>query len=122
MYIYQRKGWPHFHWDVAAVASALASVRYEQGQLWGRMTSLGFPLSQEAVFQALTQEVIKTSEIEGEKLDLMQVRSSLARQLGIHIAGMKASSKQVEGVVAMLLDATTHYHAKLTQTRLFEWH
>lgn len=122
MYIHERNDWPHFAWDAAKVSPLLAAVRYEQGRLLGVMASLGFQLCQEAMLLTLTEDALKTSKIEGEVLDLMQVRSSLARRLGLSVVGMKPSTKQVDGVVAMLLDATTQYEAKLTQSRLFAWH
>lgn len=122
MYVHQQANWPHFHWDVARVAPLLAAVRYEQGRLLGRMASFGFQLCQEAMLQTLTEDALKTSKIEGETLDLTQVRSSLARHLGLNVAGMKPSSQHVDGLVVMLLDATTQYEAKLTQSRLFHWH
>lgn len=122
MYIYQQKNWPNFNWDVSQLASLLASVRHQQGKLTGRMISLGFDLQAEAVLQTITQDVLKTSEIEGEHLDVDQVRSSVARKLGMDIGGLIPSDRNVEGVVDMLLDATQHYERKLDEERLFGWH
>lgn len=122
MYIHQQPDWPQFHWNALEITPLLAAVRYEQGRLLGRMASLGFQLCQEAVLQTLTEDALKTSKIEGETLDLMQVRSSFARHLGLEVVGMKPSSKSVDGLVVMLLDATTQYETKLTQSRLFNWH
>src|SRR5579864_5690499 len=122
MYIHERKGWPDFHWSIEKLAEPLASVRYRQGGLIGQMKGLGFRLQQEAVLETLTRDVLKTSEIEGEKLDAEQVRSSIARRLGMDIGGLKAADRNVEGVVEMMLDATRHYDQPLTADRLFAWH
>jgi Fic family protein len=97
-------------------------VRHRQGRLIGRMEVLGFPLRNEAVLQTLTEEVMKSSEIEGEMLDREQVRSSIARRLGMDIGGLTAADRNVEGVVEMMLDATQHYAEPLTEERLFAWH
>ena len=105
MYIHEQKNWPQFQWDKEKLAELLTAVRYRQGRLMGHMEALGFALREEAMLQALTQEVIKSSEIEGEKLDQDQVRSSLARRLGIEIAGSVPSDRNVEGVVEMMLQA-----------------
>jgi Fic family protein len=120
-YIYQQPGWPDFHWDREALAETLASIRHRQGRLVGRMESLGFVLQQEAVLQTLTEDVVKSSEIEGEKLNTDQVRSSVARRLGIDIGGLTPVDRHVEGVVEMMLDATRHYDRPLTSERLFAW-
>jgi Fic family protein len=122
MYIYQQKKWPKFSWDVSKLASILASVRHKQGKLTGRMISLGFDLQVEAMFQTITQDVLKTSEIEGEHLNVDQVRSSVARKLGMDIGGSIPADRHVEGVVDMLLDATQHYEKPLDDERLFGWH
>ena len=121
IYIYERADWPTFRWDVSAIAEPLSAVRYSQGILSGHMDSLGFPLRQEAVLQTLTADVLKTSEIEGEKLDRMQVRSSIARRLGVDIGALKPADRNVEGVVEMMLDATRRYKEPLTAKRLFGW-
>ena len=122
MYIHERKDWPDFHWNIEKLAEPLASVRYRQGGLIGQMKGLGFRLQQEAVLETLTKDVLKTSEIEGEKLDAEQVRSSVARRLGLDIGGLKPADRNVEGVVEMMLDATRHYDQPLTPDRLFAWH
>ena len=122
MYIHERKDWPDFHWNIEKLAEPLASVRYRQGRLIGQMKGLGFRLQQEAVLETLTKDVLKTSEIEGEKLDAEQVRSSVARRLGLDIGGLKAVDRNVEGVVEMMLDATDRYDRPLTDERLFGWH
>src|SRR5580658_5189536 len=122
MYIHQRKDWPDFHWNMEKLAEALASVRYRQGGLIGQMKGLGFRLQQEAVLETLTEDILKTSEIEGEKLDADRVRSSVARRLGMDIGGLKPADRNVEGLVEMMLDATGHYDRPLTAERLFGWH
>lgn len=122
MYIYEREDWPHFRWSEAALATRLAAVRHRQGRLIGRMEALGFRLREEAVLQTLTEDVLKSSEIEGEVLDKDQVRSSIARRLGLDIGALTPSDRNVEGVVEMMLDATQHYEAPLTAERLFAWH
>jgi Fic family protein len=121
-YIHELPEWPRFRWDRERLAGKLAAVRHEQGRLLGRMEGLGFPLRQEAVLGTLTQDVLKTSEIEGETLDAETVRSSIARKLGIDIGGLKAVDRGVEGVVETMLDATRNYGQPLTEERLFTWH
>src|SRR4051812_5825407 len=122
MYIHERKDWPGFRWDQAKLASLLAEARHSQGRLLGRMEALGFQLREEATLQTLTQDVVKTSEIEGEKLDAGQVRSSLARRMGIDIGALPPIDRNVEGIVEVTLDATRKHDAPLTQERLFAWH
>jgi Fic family protein len=122
MYVWERAGWPNFTWKIDRIIAKLAAVRHAQGRLLGRMESLGFRLKQEAQLQTLTQDVIKSSEIEGERLDADQVRSSIARRLGMDIAGMISADRNVEGVVEMMLDATQHFDKRLTGNRLFDWH
>jgi Fic family protein len=121
-YIYQQEGWPKFQWDQAALAEQLAAVSRHQGRLIGRMEALGLQLRAEAVLETLTEEVTKSSAIEGESLDREQVRSSLAHRLGLDAAGLKTPDRNVEGVVEMMLDATQNYDAPLTSERLFAWH
>jgi Fic family protein len=122
MYIYQLQDWPRFDWNRERLAEPLASVRHRQGRLLGHMEALGFKLRQEAVLQTLTADVLKSSEIEGEKLDAEQVRSSIARRLGMDIGALKPADRNVEGIVEMMLDATRHYDQPLTAERLFSWH
>jgi Fic family protein len=122
MYIHELNRWPRFHWSTDKLAESLASVRHRQGRLIGHMEALGFDLQQEAVLQTLTSDVLKSSEIEGEKLDAAQVRSSVARRLGMDIGALKPADRNVEGVVEMMLDATRHYDRPLTAERLFAWH
>lgn len=119
---YDQPDWPRFHWNRERLAERLATVRHEQGRLLGRMEGLGFKLRQEAVLQTLTEDVLKSSEIEGEHLDAEQVRSSIARRLGMDIRCLNAVDRNVEGVVEMMLDATRHYDQPLTVERLFAWH
>lgn len=122
MYIYQQKNWPNFSWDINQIAFLLTSVRHKQGKLTGRMMSLGFDLQNEAMLQTITQDVLKTSEIEGEHFNTDQVRSSVAQKLGMDIGGSIPADRHVEGVVDMLLDATQHYERHLDDERLFGWH
>jgi Fic family protein len=121
-YIYDRKSWPKLRWNHEHLAGLLASVRHRQGRLLGRMENLGFALRAEATLQALTEEVLKSSEIEGEVLDKAQVRSSLARRLGMDIGALTPADRHVDGVVEMMLDATQGYDTPLTAERLFGWH
>jgi len=121
-YIHERNDWPNFRWEAGELTTALVLVRYRQGQLIGRMESLGLNLRDEACLTTLTEDVLKTSDIEGEKLEKDQVRSSLARRLGVKVAGLVPSDRNVEGVVAMMLDATQNYLSPLTEKRLFSWH
>jgi Fic family protein len=122
VYIYERKEWPEFRWDQSRLTDLLTQVRHFQGRLLGRMESLGFSLREEATLQTLTQDVIKTSEIEGEKLDAQQVRSSLARRMGMDIGVLPPMGRNVEGIVEIMLDATRNYEKPLSQERLFNWH
>jgi Fic family protein len=121
-YIHELPDWPRFRWDHEALATPLAAVRHHQGRLIGRMEGLGFELRAEAMLQSLTEEVLKSSEIEGERLDREQVRSSIARRLGMDIGALAPADRAVEGVVEMMLDATQNYPAPLTEKRLFGWH
>ena len=121
-YIHEQEDWPHFTWDETQLAPALAEIRNRQGRMVGRMESLGFKLRSDAILDTLTIDVIKTSEIEGEKLPGDQVRSSVARRLGMDIAGLVNSDRNVDGVVDMMIDATQKYQALLNKERLFSWH
>lgn len=122
IYIHERDDWPRFRWSDAQLVEKLARVRHRQGRLIGRMEALGFPLRAEAVLETLTEDVLKSSEIEGEMLDREQVRSSIARRLGMDIGALTPADRHVEGVVEMMLDATQRYTAPLTEERLFAWH
>ena len=121
-YIHELADWPAYRWREDALTVQLAAVRHRQGRLIGRMEALGFQLQTEAVLQTLTEDVLKSSEIEGEILDKEQVRSSIARRLGIDIGALAAKDRDVEGVVEMMLDATQRYAEPLTPDRLFAWH
>jgi Fic family protein len=121
-YIHQLPDWPRFHWDQDALAGPLADIRHRQGRLLGRMESLGFSLQKEAELETLTLDVLKSSEIEGEKLPADQVRSSIARRLGIETGGTVPAERHVEGVVEMMLDATQNFRKRLSDERLFGWH
>jgi Fic family protein len=120
--IHELSDWPALRWDHDVLAAPLAAVRHRQGRLVGRMEGLGFPLRGEAMLHTLTEDVVKSSEIEGAVLDRGQVRSSIARRLGMDIAGLVAADRDVEGVVDMMLDATQNYRLPLTDERLFGWH
>jgi Fic family protein len=121
-YIHELSDWPAFRWDVERLSETLVGVRHRQGRLLGRMEGTGLKLRAEANLQTLTEEVVKSSQIEGEILNKDQVRSSLARRLGVDIGGLAAADRRVEGVVDMILDATEAYGEPLTADRLFRWH
>lgn len=122
MYIHELESWPEFIWDKERIFEKLIPIRHEQGLLIGKMSSLGFELRKEATLQTITEDVIKSSKIEGEILDASLVRSSIARRLGMDIAGLDKVDRNVEGVVEMMLDATQKYHTPITIDRLFAWH
>ena len=122
MYIWERPDWPDLTWDSAHLAALLGQASREQGRLLGRMQDLGFDLRREAQLNTLTEDVVRSSEIEGEELDSDQVRSSIARRLGMDVGGLVPADRDVEGVVEMMLDATTNYAQPLTADRLFGWH
>jgi Fic family protein len=122
MYIWEQERWPALAWDSARLATLLGQVSREQGRLLGRMQDLGFELRREAQLSTLTEDVVRSSEIEGEKLDSDKVRSSIERRLGMEVGGQVTADRDVEGVVEMMLDATTHYMQPLTADRLFGWH
>ena len=121
-YIWHLSDWPHFTYDAAALAAPLAHVHRAQGQLMGRMAELGLAQREQATLQVLTQEVIKTGEIEGERLSQDAVRSSIARKLGMDIGALAPSDRHVDGLVDVVLDATRNFDQPLTQERLFGWH
>ncbi len=121
-FIYYHEDWPKFQWDANALITSLAEVRHLQGKLIGKMRALGFNLQNEAYLLTLSQDIIKSSEIEGEILDNEQVRSSIARRLGMDVSGLIDSDKDVDGVVDMMLDATKHHQQALSEDRLFGWH
>lgn len=121
-YIHERTDWPKFRWDDKALVEKLSSVRHHQGRLLGRMEGLGFKLRQEATLEALTEEAVKSSEIEGESLNTSQVRSSLARRMGLERAALASIDRTVEGIAEVVLDATRKHAEPLTTKRLFGWH
>ncbi len=122
MYIHQNKDWPNFTWDNSALLPYISRVRDAQGRLIGRMEGMGFELREEAVLETLTEDIVKSSEIEGELLNPEEVRSSVARRLGMDVAGLPNASRNVDGVVEMMLDATQNYNSNLTEERLYGWH
>jgi Fic family protein len=121
-YIWQRSEWPEWQFDSKRLSELLSRVTLERGRLLGGMQALGFRLAEEATLRALTEDVIKSSEIEGEKLNPESVRSSLARRLGLDIGALAPADRNVDGVVEMVLDATQRYDQPLTEQRLFSWH
>ncbi len=122
MWIHEHQNWPNFTWDTDALASKLADIRHRQGRLLGRMEGLGFELRREASLSTLTNDMVKSSAIEGQNLNPKEVRSSIARRLGIDIAGLIPAGRDVEGIVEMMLDATQKFSNPLTKDRLFSWH
>lgn len=122
MYIHQNKNWPNFTWNNGILLSKLGTVRNLQGKLLGKMESLGFNLRNEAILETLTLDVLKSTEIEGDFLNPEQVRSSIARRLGIYIHSLIPSDRNVDGIVDLMLDATHNYNQPLTSERLFGWH
>ncbi len=114
-YIHERPGWPEFTWDSDLLAAALAAVRHKQGRLLGKMEAVGFDLQAEASLTVLTSEVVKSSAIEGENLNPEEVRSSIARRLGMDVGGLPKAGRGVDGIVEMMLDATGNFEAKLTE-------
>jgi Fic family protein len=124
-YIHQLEGCPNFEWNSERFAPLLAEVRYRQGRLLGRMELQGFRLKElqdEANLVTLTAEIVKSSAIEGEMLDPEQVRSSIARHLGMDIGGTAQVVRHIDGIVEMMLDATENHSEPLTEDRLFGWH
>lgn len=122
MYIHEQGNWRDFKFDKSEVLNLLGNVRAKQGLMLGRLTSLGFEMQDDAMLTTMSLELVRSSEIEGESLNLSEVRSSIARRLGINTAGLIASSRYVEGIVEMLLDATQNYDKPLSDSRLFGWH
>ena len=121
-YIHDLPDWPTLVWRTDAVATLLGAVRHKQGRHLGKMEVLGFDLRSEANLTTLTNDVVRSSAIEGERLDSDEVRSSIARNLGLAVAGLPVPSRAVDGVVEMMLDATRHYDQPLTVARLRQWH
>jgi len=122
MYLYDNQNWPIFEWNSEKLLPLLAYVRNRQGKLIGKMGALGFELQNEANLEILTVEILKSTEIEGEFLDREQIRSSIARRLGLDISGLVYSERNVDGIVDLMLDATKKYDKELTKERLFSWH
>lgn len=122
IYIHQNSQWPAFSWDNKTLQARLGQVRNLQGRLIGKMLGLGFSLQSEAVLKTVTLDVVKSTEIEGELLNEEQVRSSVARHLGMNMPGLLRNTRDVDGVVEMMLDATQKYNKPLTKERLFGWH
>lgn len=121
-YIYEHDKWPHFEWDHAAILQKLGEVRNLQGRILGKMEGLGFDMRNDALLETLTLDVTKSTEIEGEHLNVAQVRSSIARKLGLKIAGSVDSDRHVDGMVEMMLDATQNCDKALSSKRLYDWH
>jgi Fic family protein len=121
-YIYEYDNWPEFTWNDKTIGVILGKVRHLQGRIFGQMGALGFSIKEETILSTLTLDVLKSSEIEGEFLNNEQVRSSIARRLGLEYAGIVHVDKNVEGVVEMMLDATQRYDKPLDQERIFGWH
>lgn len=122
MWIHEHQNWTNFTWDAEVLSPKLADIRHRQGRLLGRMEGLGFELKREASLTTLTNDIVKSSAIEGEILNPEEVRSSIARRLGIDIAGLIPASRNVEGIVEIMLDATQNFSKPLTKDRLFGWH
>lgn len=122
MYLHKNKNWPNFKWDNDTILPYVSKVRDLQGRLIGRMEAMGFELRDEAVLDTLTEDIVKSSEIEGELLNPEEVRSSVARRLGLGISGLPNASRDVEGVVEMMLDATQKYNELITKDRMCGWH
>nr|WP_320059152.1 Fic family protein [uncultured Bacteroides sp.] len=122
IYIWQHEEWPDFTWDDKKLSYKLGRVRGLQGKLVGRMSALGFDLKNSAILDTLTADITKSSEIEGEILNSDQVRSSVARHLGIETEGLPEADRYVDGVVQVMIDATQNYMQPLTEERLFNWH
>ncbi len=122
MFIHEQARWPRFGWDSEVLAASLAAVRHKQGKHLGKMAALGFDLRAEASLSVLTSDVVKTSGIEGESLDPEEVRSSIARKLGLDAGGLPQAGREVDGVVEMTLDATRNFEVPLTADRLFGWY
>src|SRR5688500_14637127 len=118
IYIHEKTGWPALVWNGDALATDLAQLRHKQGRLLGKMEGLGFDFRSEASLGVLTSDVVKSSAIEGERLNPDEVRSSIARRLGLDVAGLPKASRDVEGVVEMMLDATQNFESPLTKGRL----
>ena len=122
MWIHEHKDWPNFTWNIEKLTDKLTNIRFQQGHLLGRMQDLGFGLIQEANLNTLVNDVVQTSAIEGENLNPEEVRSSIAQRLGMDTVGLSPASRDVEGIVELMLDATQQYFKPLTKNRLFDWY
>ena len=122
MYIYHRPDWPHWTWDHQSLMPLVSRIRHQQGQLLGRVKWAGFPLKLEAQLEILALDILKSNAIEGNVLDPREVRSSIAKRLGVEIAGMSPTTRYVDGVVEMMIDATQRFDQELSEERLFGWH
>ena len=122
MYIHQSDNWPHFTWDNAKITEKLLAVNKAAGYLSGRLSAIGFDAKQKAVVETITHDIVSSSEIEGVLLNTDQVRSSVARKLGVTITNETDSSRYIDGIVEMMMDATSNFKAPLTDDRLFGWH
>lgn len=122
VYIWQQEGWPVFTWDNEELACMLGKVHTLQGKLAGQISMLGFDLTNKAQLDTLTADITQSSEIEGEILNQEQVRSSIARHLGIDMEGLPEANRYIDGVVQVMIDAIRNYQEPLTAGRLFDWH
>ena len=122
IYIYHQEDWPRFIWNIEELLDLLSEVGNKQGRLIGKMETLGFSLQNEAFLETLTTDIQKSTEIEGITLNREDVRSSVARKLGLDIGGLPPTNRDIEGVVDMMFDATSGYSKPLTKERLFNWH
>ena len=122
MWIHEHNNWPNFTWDINAITSKLVGIRHRQGRFLGRMEGLGFEMKLEANISTLTDDVVKSSAIEGETLSPAEVRSSIIRRLGVDVAGLTPVNRSVEGIVEIMLDATQSFFKPLTKDRLCDWH
>ena len=122
MYIHQSDNWPHFTWDNAKITEKLLAVNKAAGYLSGRLSAIGLDAKQKAVVETITHDIVASSEIEGVTLNTDQVRSSVARKLGVAITNETDSSRYIDGIVEMMMDATSNFKAPLTDDRLFGWH
>ena len=122
MYIHELPEWPNFTWDDKDIINLLSSVRHKQGILLSKINNLGFGLKSEAMLITLTNDVVTSSAIEGETYNPEEVRSSIAQRLGMDVGGLVPTSRDVEGIVEILIDATKNYDAPITAERLFSWH
>jgi Fic family protein len=121
-YIYEQENWPNFSWDQGKISPCLSEIWYTQGRQYGKLESLGMDMQSEAHLASLTDEIVKSSEIEGETLEAKSVRSSIAKRLGLNTAGLPLPTKNIEGFVSLILDATNNYTKVLSPERLFNWH